>query len=86
MQWAVVWIVCWVDSWNSPVSKGNVIFPEGNAPKYLSEYFDPNARYVNPYAEDPKDIRTATISPNGDVLGGNIYQSDILDILERYKP
>ena len=68
------------------VSEGNVIFPSGNALKYLKEYFDPNASYVSPYAEDPRDIRAICISPNGDVLNGNIYETDILEILERYNP
>lgn len=67
-------------------SKGNRIFPAGNALKYLHEYFDPNEDYKNPYRQDPEDIRSVCISPNGDVLNGNIYRSDILDILENYTP
>lgn len=69
-----------------PVSSGNVIFPSGNAIKYLSEYFDKNLTYSNPYDEDPRDIRAISFSPNGDVLNGNIYQSKILDIINEYKP
>lgn len=34
--------------------------------------------------EDPKDIRAICIDSQGDVLGGNIYQKDILEILEDY--
>lgn len=30
-----------------PVGRGNVIFPSGNAKKYLSEYFDAETEYVN---------------------------------------
>lgn len=67
-------------------TKGNNIFPEGNALKYLSEYFDTAQEFVNPYTEDPKDVRAFCVSPNGDVLGGNVYQTDILDILENYSP
>lgn len=67
------------------VSDGNIIFPEGNALKYLKEYFNSNETYINPYKEDPKDIRTLSVDPNGDVLGGNIYQADILDIIKNYK-
>lgn len=74
------------DSMGISASKGNTIFPSGNALKYLSEYFDLNQNYINPYEEDPEDIRAICISPNGDVLGGNIYQTDILNIIENYTP
>ncbi|MCM1254482.1 MAG: radical SAM protein [Clostridium sp.] len=69
-----------------PVSKGNVIFPSGNAIKYLGEYFDENMEYTSPYEENPEDIRAVSFSPNGDVLNGNVYQKNILDILDGYKP
>lgn len=68
------------------VAEGNVIFPSGNAIKYLSEYFDLSKKYINPYSENPEDIRSICVSPNGDVLGGNIYQTDILDIIKNYTP
>lgn len=68
------------------VGAGNVIFPSGNAIKYLSEYFDENAEYSNPYEENPKDIRAIGFSPNGDVLNGNVYHKGILDILDEYQP
>lgn len=67
-------------------SEGNVIFPRGNALRYLAEYFDPNAAYDDPYAEAPDDIRAVCVSPNGDVLGGNLNRSGILTILEEYAP
>lgn len=65
---------------------GNIIFPAGNALKYLKEYFVSDRDYANPYDENPEDIHTASISPNGDLLGGNIYQTDVLDILKQYTP
>lgn len=65
-------------------SEGNVIFPSGNALKYLGEYFNENDEYVNPYEEDPKDVRTISFSANGDVLDDNIYKSPILEIIESY--
>ena len=68
------------------VSAGNVIFPSGNSLKYLKEYFSPDVSYENPYAEDSLNIRTLSVSPNGDVLDGNIYKTDILEILENYAP
>lgn len=71
---------------NIPVSSGNVIFPSGNAIKYLSEYFDDDTDYSSPYEENPRDIRAISFSPNGDVLNGNIYHSKILDIINEYKP
>lgn len=67
-------------------SEGNVIFPSGNALKFLSEYFDPNGTYDNPYSEAPDDLRAVCVSPNGDVLGGNLNRSGILTILEEYAP
>lgn len=68
------------------VSHGNVIFPEGNALKYFKEYFDASVKYENPYSEDPHDIRSVCVSPDGSVLGGNIYAADISEILENYIP
>ena len=41
-----------------PQNQGNVIFPSGNARKYLREYFDADAAPFSPYAEDPEDIKT----------------------------
>lgn len=71
---------------NILVGSGNVIFPSGNALKYLGEYFDENVNYLSPYHEDPKDIRAIEILPNGDVLNGNVYENGILDILNAYQP
>lgn len=68
------------------VNDGNVIFPSGNAVKYLGEYFDLREEYRSPYWENPEDVRTVCFSANGDVLNGNIYKQDIKDILSAYKP
>jgi hypothetical protein len=68
-----------------PVGDGNVIFPEGNARKYLADYFTDEIP-ENPYVEDPRDVRCVSFSPNGDVLGGNVYERDILEILKEYAP
>jgi hypothetical protein len=68
-----------------PESEGNVIFPEGNALKYLSEYFAGDIP-ENPYVEDPSDVKCISFSANGDVLNGNIYERDITDIMESYGP
>lgn len=67
-------------------ASGNVIFPSGNALKYLGEYFDLSVPQVSPYDEDPMDIRAICVSPNGDVLGGNIYRTDIMEIIKAYHP
>lgn len=67
-------------------NEGNVIFPGGNARKYLSEYFDLSKEIESPYWEDPVDIRAVCIGANGDLLGGNLYRSDVIDILESYDP
>ena len=68
-----------------PENEGNVIFPEGNALKYLAEYFT-NEIPENPYTEDPADVRCLSFSPDGEVLDGNLYEGDILDILKKYAP
>lgn len=68
-----------------PVGEGNVIFPEGNAVKYLAEYFSDN-RPENPYEENPCDVKCLSFAPNGDVLDGNIYRHDITEIIKNYTP
>ena len=66
-------------------SEGNVIFPEGNAQKYLAEYFTDSVP-DNPYTDDPCDVKCLSVDPDGDVLGDNIYKTDVMDILDRYTP
>ena len=66
-----------------PVGDGNVIFPEGNALKYLAEYFTEEVP-KNPYVDDPHDVRCISFDPNGDVLDGNVYKKDIVDIMKEY--
>ena len=68
-----------------PVGDGNVIFPAGNALKYLAEYFE-NGYPDNPYIEDPSDVRCVSFDPTGEVLGGNVYRKGILEILRDYRP
>ena len=68
-----------------PVGGGNIIFPEGNARKYLAEYFTDEIP-ENPYVDDPRDVRCVSFSPNGDVLGGNVYRNDIMEIIRDYTP
>lgn len=72
------------DSMGIEQSSGNIIFPNGNALKYLGEYFKENDRYDNPYQENPKDMKTISFSANGDVLNGNIYQNSIAEIIKAY--
>lgn len=69
-----------------PTSSGNVIFPGGNALKYLNEYFDFSISHKSKYTENPQDIKAICVIPNGNVLGGNIYKTDIIDILKNYNP
>lgn len=66
-------------------NEGNIIFPEGNALKYLAEYFTDEIP-ENPYVDDPCDVRCVSFSPNGDVLGGNVYRNDIMEIIQEYAP
>ncbi|MDD2956313.1 MAG: radical SAM protein [Oscillospiraceae bacterium] len=74
------------ESMNVLQSDGNVIFPSGNALKYLRDYFDRDREYGNPYDEDSGNITTVSIELNGDVWNGNVYQTDILEIIGAYRP
>ena len=66
-------------------NEGNIVFPEGNALKYLAEYFTDKLP-ENPYVEDPRDVRCVSFEPNGNVLGGNVYRKDIMEIIRDYLP
>ena len=68
-----------------PVGEGNVIFPEGNALKYLADYFT-DILPKNPYVENPRDVKCVSFSSNGDVLNGNVYKRDIMEIINNYTP
>ena len=68
-----------------PTNEGNIIFPEGNALKYLADYFTDELP-ENPYVEDPCDVRCLSFEPNGNVLGGNVYEHDIMEIIRDYLP
>ena len=69
-----------------PVGAGNVVFPSGNALKYLRAYFDDPVTASSPYDEDPRDVRTISFEPDGNVLNGNVYRTDILEIMRTYRP
>ena len=66
-------------------NEGNVIFPEGNARKFLAEYFGDEVP-ENPYVEDPSDVKCISFSANGDVLDGNVYLSDVMEMIKNYTP
>ena len=68
-----------------PVGEGNVIFPEGNALKYLAEYFS-ETMPENPYTQDPCEIKCLSIEPDGTLFDQNICQKDVLDIIKEYTP
>ena len=72
------------DNMGIETNEGNIIWPSGNALKYLSEYFDLSKPQKSPYEENPNDIRAICFSANGDILGSNIYEKDIMEILETY--
>ena len=52
---------------------------------YLKEYFK-GIKVDNPYAQDEKEFRCVSVSANGDLLGGNIYNTGILEIIDRSCP
>ena len=68
-----------------PTGDGNVVFPEGNALKYLGEYFTTDLP-ENPYREDAYDLRCLSFEPNGDVLGDNAHRRDVMEIIREYAP
>lgn len=70
---------------NIPVGEGNIVFPEGNALKYFADYFKGNLP-ENPYEEDPCNVKCVSFEPNGNVLNGNIYRDDVMQILKNYRP
>ena len=79
-------------------TNGNNIYPSGNALIHLAEYFAPPENIdlstpcgSLPYTERLDDISCLGINPNGDVnlcsvTIGNIHETDILDIIDRYDP
>ena len=79
-------------------TNGNNIFPSGNAVFHLAEYFPPPSEIdlsgqcgSFPYTSRLDDIDCFGINPNGDVnlcaiTIGNIYNDNILDIVDNYDP
>lgn len=65
-------------------SPGNIVFPSGNAKKYFAEYFKGGPEPSDPYEQDPRDIRTLSVSPDGAVLDGNLNRQSILEIMDAY--
>jgi MoaA/NifB/PqqE/SkfB family radical SAM enzyme len=81
-----------------PATRGNNIFPSGNAAKHLTEYYPPPKEVdlsapcgSMPYTSRIDDVSSLGINPNGDVnlcsiTIGNIYSADILNIVDTYDP
>ena len=53
--------------------------------EYLSEYFDKDKLYQNPYEEDLKNVKSISIEADGTLFGKSIYSESIMDILEAYE-
>lgn len=68
------------------IGRGNIIFPQGNALKHLGEYFKESEVISNPYEESPYDVHTLSINCDGSVLNGNLYEKNILQLIEEYSP
>lgn len=79
-------LLCEFESIGIKQHDGNIVFPSGRALEFLADYFVGDDIPSDPYVEDPYDVQTISIAPDGSVLGGNIYEDDILDILESYDP
>lgn len=67
-------------------ASGNIIFPSGNALKNLGEYFDSYGAPVNPYEENPFDVRAISFEADGTLFGKSIYTQNVSDILKNYTP
>ncbi len=65
-------------------NSGNVVFPEGKAKVHLSEYFT-GAIPENPYVEDPADLRCLSVDADGGLLGANLYEKDVMEIVKAYR-
>ena len=82
---------------NIPVNDGNDIFLQGNAARFLSDYYESKPIDLNmkcgeaPYTDRLDDVKTIAINPNGDVVIccfviENIYCDDIVDTVKNYNP
>lgn len=69
-----------------PEASGNIIFPEGNAKKYLGEYFNGENIAKNPYVQDPENVKAISLDPDGTLYGESVSERDILDIIGGYQP
>ena len=59
----------------------------GLCSRLFEKYFDfKDALPQNPYVEDPFDLRCISFSANGDLLGGNVYARDVMEIIRDYAP
>ena len=67
------------------VGEGNVVFSEGNARRYLCEYFTDKV-VENPYREDPCNVKCVSIEPDGTLFSRSIYDVDVMKILGEYDP
>lgn len=68
------------------IGSGNIIFPQGNALKYLGEYFKVGDVISNPYEESPYDLHSLCINCDGSALNGNLYEKDVLHLIGEYSP
>ncbi len=66
--------------------EGNIVFPQGRAIDNFEKYFDEDKTYSNPYAQNPYDLKSVSIEPDGTLLDGNIYTQGIDKILDGYNP
>ena len=52
--------------------------------KHLSEYFDKNKQYTNPYEDNPCDLRAISVEPDSCVLGRSLIKENAKKILDEY--
>jgi len=53
-----------------PVTKGNVVFPRGNALKHLREYFPEELPRRSPYDQEPGHVTCISVMPDGTITEG----------------
>ena len=60
-------------------------YNDQHSTNFIMDAFDENTEESSPYYEDPGDIRSISFESNGDVLHGNVYKTDIIELIKSYK-
>ena len=69
-----------------PEASGNIVFKEGAAKENLSEYFGGESEPINPYEQDPNDVKAVCLCPDGTLYGRPALGEEIIEAIAEYKP